>query len=268
MTPQAPSQPNLDDLLTRYLRRRTEAQQQGVASFDVGEVTPYDAGPVQPIDAKMAWDEAKMALAVGTHSAREAYSKAPPSWAQLVATHEPVVALALCVGNFPQLVRNFHQISHKADLASLRPQAGRAAVIPGLEAWVGKAEASEKPRNGCWPWACCDWPSSSRRPTASSRRTTRVFRRRRGAPGRMRRPPWSGIGATPRRRGNCGKRQEETVAVLFNRAMADLFLGRTEAARGELSRVIEQLPESSAWHHLAHLYLTLAQTPLKGLHYF
>jgi hypothetical protein len=47
--------------------------------------------------------------------------------------------------------------------------------------------------------------------------------------------------------------------VLFNRGMAALFLGESADARAALSRAVALLPESSAWHHLARLYLTLAE---------
>jgi tetratricopeptide (TPR) repeat protein len=53
--------------------------------------------------------------------------------------------------------------------------------------------------------------------------------------------------------------QEERAPVLFNRGMAALFLGRTAPAREALTRAAAMLPETSAWHHLARLYLTLSQ---------
>jgi hypothetical protein len=40
--------------------------------------------------------------------------------------------------------------------------------------------------------------------------------------------------------------------------MASLFLGRAAEARSALQQAVEQLPDTSAWHHLGHLYLTLA----------
>src|SRR5437762_807428 len=50
----------------------------------------------------------------------------------------------------------------------------------------------------------------------------------------------------------------ESVPVLFNRGMAALFTGRPAAARADLRRAVERLPESSGWHHLGRLYLALA----------
>jgi predicted Zn-dependent protease len=51
----------------------------------------------------------------------------------------------------------------------------------------------------------------------------------------------------------------ESVPVLFNRGMAALFLSRPAEARASLAQAAAQLPEDSAWHHLARLYLALAE---------
>src|SRR5207244_10792645 len=53
--------------------------------------------------------------------------------------------------------------------------------------------------------------------------------------------------------------QPDSAPVLFNRGMAALFLGQRGEARGWLRGAADQLPEASAWHHLARLYLTLAE---------
>ncbi len=53
--------------------------------------------------------------------------------------------------------------------------------------------------------------------------------------------------------------QPESVPVLFNRGMAALFLGESAEARACLGRAAAQLPEDGPWHHLARLYLALAE---------
>src|ERR1043166_2583991 len=103
MSHETPVQPNLNDLLTRYLAKQAEAQAAGIATYDQ-EVTPYEVGPVQPLDPKLAWDEALAAIG----SAQLERQQVPPHWSSLVAGHESLVAIAFCTGNFPQLMRNFH----------------------------------------------------------------------------------------------------------------------------------------------------------------
>jgi hypothetical protein len=51
----------------------------------------------------------------------------------------------------------------------------------------------------------------------------------------------------------------DSVPVRFNRGMAALFLGRSAEAATHLRAAVAGLPETSAWHHLASLYLTLAE---------
>src|SRR5262245_51107426 len=143
MTPEAPMQPKLDELMARYLNRQAGAHASGLATFDASEVAPYEAGPVQPIDPKPAWDEALTALA-HSHPSEARKLKAPPHWPQLVGSHEPVVALAWCVGNFPQLVRNFHQILHQANLAELKPSGGRPISAPALDDWCAQVAADKR----------------------------------------------------------------------------------------------------------------------------
>src|SRR3954467_1931845 len=140
MSNETPVQPKLGDLLARYLERQAEAHAAGVAT-ETGEVTAYEAGPVQPIDPKLAWDQARTALAC---EGPPVQTKAPPQWSALVASHEPAVALAFCAGNFPQLVRNFHMILQHADLTALRPVPGRPVAAPELTEWAGEVAAKKQ----------------------------------------------------------------------------------------------------------------------------
>src|SRR3974390_1910729 len=97
-------QPNLSSLLARYLQRQAAACNDGLAATDVaGEVVPHEVGPVQPIDAKPAWEEA--IAAAKFYGVDLQTLQAPPQWPYLVASTEPATALPFCLGNFPQLVR-------------------------------------------------------------------------------------------------------------------------------------------------------------------
>src|SRR6266446_2412858 len=132
-------QPDLAYLLSGYLKRQTDAHALGLATFELpGEVVPYEAGPVQPIDPCLAWTEAGAAARFLVPEAAAQSWQAPPSWPALVAGHEPTVALALCMGNFPQLVRDLHPLLQTASLTELRPGSGRPAVVPGLTEWAAQ----------------------------------------------------------------------------------------------------------------------------------
>ncbi len=97
-----PTPQPLADLFTEYLRGQMAAQAEGLGFADLeGQVVPHEAVPVQPVDPQLAWGDA---LAVVRHfpTQTEANWVVPPDWPALVAGHEPAVALAFCVGNFPQ----------------------------------------------------------------------------------------------------------------------------------------------------------------------
>lgn len=258
MSNETPVQPKLADLLSRYLDRQAGAHASGLAAFDAGEVTPYEAGPVQPIDPKPAWDEALTVLTQFQGGDTRPLA-APPHWAQLVANHEPVVALAWCVGNFPQLVRNFHQIIHQGNLTELRPSGGRAVNAPALTDWTQKVAAKKS-----FPEALLavgalrlakqfdeagslaktldgDVPQAWRAAWVNERAALAWHRGDAEEACRL----WAGA--------------DDSLPVRFNRGMAELFMGDPKAARETLAEVVQQIPETSAWHHLARLYLTLAQ---------
>ena len=166
-------QPNLGDLLARYLSKQADAHAVGIAAFD-GEVTPYEVGPLQPLDPKLAWDEALTVLSF-FGKAPIGRVKAPPHWAQLVGGHESALAIAFSVGNFPQLVRDFHKILTQpasndsasdvrpaaVDLADYVAQASEKKALPQM-----LIAASWKRAGG--------WPISLTRPIASLLLTTRM----------------------------------------------------------------------------------------------
>lgn len=252
MSHDTPVQPKLTDLLASYLAKQAEAQAAGIATYD-GEVTPYEVGPVQPLDPKLAWDESQTAVGAAQRQ------KAPPHWSALVAGHESTVAIAFCAGNFPQMMRNFHTILTETNLAKLRPEAGRPAAAPELAAWIemvarkpqfpqmllalgvlrlakhfAEAEAFIRTHDAAVP---AEWRTAWENEKAAV--------------------AWHGGRWDEARK--VWDTLEATVSVLFNRGMAALFTGDPVAAKQHLTAAVAQLPENSAWHHLGRLYLTMAQ---------
>src|SRR5579859_4533526 len=102
---------SLANLFTRYLQRQITAQADGLAILDPdGQALPHEAVPVQPVDPRLAWEDA---LAVVRHFLKggdKARWSVPPEWTALVAGQEPAIALAFCLGNFPQMVRNLQPL--------------------------------------------------------------------------------------------------------------------------------------------------------------
>lgn len=244
-------QPKLADLLAGFLEKQADAHAAGIATFD-HEVTPYEVGPVQPLDPKLAWDEGLVAVGVERQHA-------PPHWSALVANHESTVAIAFCAGNFPQLMRSFHTLLTEQNLTRLGTEAGRPANAPELAEWTAKiarhgrfpqmllaigvlrlarhfaeAEAFVQTHDANVP---AEW-----RAAWENEKAALAWHAGRHAEARK---MWDAL--------------EPTVPVLFNRGMAALFLDRPAEARSALGLAIGQLPETGAWHHLGRLYLALAE---------
>jgi hypothetical protein len=254
-------QPNLSSLLARYLQRQAEAQAQGLTvPAPAGAVVPHEVSPVQPIDAKPAWEEA-IAVMRFYDKGDETVLQPPPSWPELVGAHEPATALAFCVGNFPQMVRNFQALIDTANLKDLRP--GNAArnnegEMSALAEWAQQNSFAKKPPH-----------------LLLALGALRLAKQFDAADGIVHSndakvpPSWHDAWANEKaaltwERGQnddalaCWQGMQASVPILFNRGMAALFCGRAAEAKKPLTEAVDQLPETSGWHHLGRLYLALA----------
>jgi tetratricopeptide (TPR) repeat protein len=260
-TSDKPVQPSLQELLADYLSRQTAAHGAGLGPAAVGgEVEPFEAVPAQPVDPRLAWDEARAVLRFFGSGNEGRDCKAPAEWPGLVAGREPAAALAFCVGNFPQLVRALHPLLHAANLEALREAPGRPITVSLLFDEVRRGQ--EQP----FPQVLV---------TLGALRLARQFdeaeallQRRRGQVPAEWAAAWANEeAALAWHRGRAEEAaarwqpQPESVPVLFNRGMAALFLGRRAEARAALRQATAQLPEDGGWHHLGRLYLALAEMP-------
>jgi tetratricopeptide (TPR) repeat protein len=242
----------LTELFTRYLERQMAAQAQGLGFPEPdGDVVPHEAVPVQPVDPQLAWQDTQRVL--GCFGLASHRLDVVPDWAVLVSAQEPVVALAFSLGNFPQMVRNFHALL-TADPAALRLLPARSLPAPAL-----------------WEWARQASSAGELLLAAGVLRLARHFDEAAELLARAARLPaeWQPLRANEEaalawHRGRCDEAaalwqtQNATVPVLFNRGMAALSLGQPAAAREALTQAVAELPDTSAWHHLGHLYLALA----------
>jgi hypothetical protein len=244
-----PTPQSLADLFTQYLQKQVTTQAQGLGIADtLGEVTPYDAVPVRPVDPALAWEDAR---AVQAFFPEVPANLTPPAdWSALVAAQEPVVAVPFCLGNFPQLVRNLHPFLAGEDLQALG--AGPTAPLPAA--------------------TLLDWAQALSDPGARllGAAVLRLARHFDVAAAMLASVPASAARANEEaalawQRGQTQeaeaswKQQAPSVLVLFNRGLAALFLGHPPAARESFTQAVDRLPETSAWHHLGRLYLTLAR---------
>lgn len=254
---------SVTDLFKQYLQRQMAAHVQGLGFADPdGLVVPHEAVPIQPVDPRLAWEDALAVVRWRNEEAAVAATswETPPEWPSLVAAQEPAIALAFCVGNFPQLVRNLQPLLAGGDLSALRPP---------------DELGNEGRRPAAAPAVLLEWANTVHRYpqlllAAGVLRLTRRFKEasqlldsQSDVPAEWRVLRANEEAALAWHRGHADaaltlwQAQKPTVPVLFNRGMAALFLGRPAEARGDLDKAVVQLPETSAWHHLGHLYLAL-----------
>lgn len=254
------SQPGLADLFAQYLRRQTTAQAAGLAPDELGsEVVPFEAAPIQPVDAGTAWKDALTALTVDRPGIDRTACAVPPDWPSLVAGQEPALGLPLCICNFPQAVRSLHSLLESAAWSGFPPTAARPISAPALLAWAGKF--TRKPQ---FPEALI---------ALGALRLAKQFALAEELLAlRAEQIPIDWRGAWDNERAGLAwhqgrteeavrlwQSQAETVPVLFNRGMAALFTGQPEDAQSSLSEAVRGLPEENSWHHLGKLYLALAE---------
>ena len=255
MSHEPPAPPKLADLMARYLAKQADAHAAGVSAPEC-EVLPYEAGPVQPVDPKLAWDETLLVLTAFDPALAVRGGQAPPHWSTLVVSHEPVVALACGLGNFPQMVRDFHQILPTADLTALRPVPGRPVAAPLLLDWAAKADTPVARLLALGALRLAKQYDVAERYAADHDAVIPAGYRAAWENERAALAWHAGRADTARAR---WQTLPDRAPVLFNRGMADLFLGRPADARPALEAAVAALPEKSAWHHLGRLYLTLAE---------
>lgn len=250
------AQPKLNDLLARFLKNQAAAQDAGLGIATSGEVVPFEASPAQPVDPKAAWDAATAVLSfVDSKNG----AKAPPHWSQLVATHEPEVALPFCLGNFPQLMRNFHAILHKAKLSELRPGSARTSNQPGLADWANQVAAKAQFPDVLVAAACLRLANDFDAAEKILRNVETTTPKAWLAASRNEQASLAWYQGRAEDALRLWEAERASVPVLFNRGMAALFRDRPSDAVQPLTKAVSQLPETNSWHHLGRLYLVLAQ---------
>lgn len=250
--------PSVVDLFRDYLRRQMSAQAEGLGLADPdGQVVPHEAVSMQPADPRLAWEDALAVVDLFVTGDRAPRREVPSDWPSLVAAQEPAIALAFCIGNFPQMVRNLQPLLAAGDLTALRQPAVRpVSVPPNLLQWTNKLHGYPQ------MFLAAGVLRLARRFEEASA----LLKLQGDAP-----ESWLALRANEEaalawQRGQAKEalalwqRQKTSVPVLFNRGMASLFLGRPTEARTALSQAVDHIPETSAWHHLGQLYLTLAAT--------
>jgi hypothetical protein len=255
-TPATP--PTLAALTAGFLSRIEDAETLAAAADALGDVEPHEVSVGYRAEPRLAWQESLEVLAA--FGVKVSPIPAPGDWGGLVARQDGLAALPFALANYPQRVRDLGTLLQTADLADLLPPpAEPTPVSTGLLKWGAKHVEA-----GNLPHALI---------AAANFRAARDFDRAADTLATMKRTvgaEWQPMLANEEaalfwHRGEYAKAadlweaQPDSVPVRFNRGMAALFLGRPAEAREHLKAAVAGLSETSAWHHLAGLYLTLAE---------
>jgi hypothetical protein len=244
-------------LFTQYLQRRTTDHEAGFGGTETGvEVVPFEAVPVQPIDARLAWTESQAALRFFNPKIELRSIAVAPDWADVVATQEPAQSLAFALGNFPQAVRHLNPLLQSPTLAALKPAPSSARSLPALATWASQQNRFPQVIHAL----------GVLRLAKQFDRAAELVKRHQGDVPAEWRGAWANEqAALAWHQGQTDKAaalwqsQEISAPVLFNRGMAALFTDQPREARTWLTQAVGQIPEESSWHHLGRLYLALAE---------
>src|SRR5437763_4133645 len=132
-------QPDLAGLLSRYLHEQASAHQAGLAYAETGDVVPHEAAVAQPVDPRLAWEEACAVIRYFLPQQDLRSWSVPADWSLLVACQESIAALPLCLGNFPQQVRDLPGLFRSAPLSAPNASDHPSSAPASLLAWAEKA---------------------------------------------------------------------------------------------------------------------------------
>jgi tetratricopeptide (TPR) repeat protein len=156
----------------------------------------------------------------------------------------------MAAGNFPQRVRDLHPLLTKFNPTELRPSGSQPPTpgLAGLRGWIAKNAKTQTLLAAGVSRVIGDFDTveallaSDQSVNAANERAALLWHRGRCDEALA---AWTAMAETP--------------AVLFNRGMAQLFLGNTGEAKKTLTKAIAALPETSGWNALAKLYLAVAE---------
>lgn len=240
------AQPTIEDLMVRFFAARSDAAAAAVETGE-SEVEPHEVAAGFRVDPRAAWLDANAAQTLGGNAPPPAV-QLPTEWAALVAQPGAAFAVPMAAGHFPQRVKDLQPLLVKFAPAELRPSGSQGATpgFAGLRNWLAKNGAANPRVASGIARTLGDFDTAANllAGAAASENDRAALLWQKGACAEAL-TAWEALPESP--------------AVLFNRGMARLFMGRTADARAPLQQAVEAIPEASGWHALARLYLAVAE---------
>ncbi|HEV3145865.1 MAG TPA: hypothetical protein VGZ47_18390, partial [Gemmataceae bacterium] len=182
----------------------------------------------------------------------------PPGWAALVQHPASVPAVTFAAGSYPQLVRDLPELIRTHPRARLL-QLHTSYDVTGIDTWATRAAEKKN--------IVSAFVGAGILSVAGQFDAARIILEslRGQLPAEWKPALANEDAAMAWQSGQHEKAYEswkklpDSAPVCFNRGMAALFLDRGDEAKGHLKQAVSLLPEDNAWHHLARLYLALAE---------
>jgi tetratricopeptide (TPR) repeat protein len=248
--------PSIDELMVGFLNRAEENESLAAVLSEMGEVEPHEVAVGYRTEPRSAWLESLAVLKHFGTASTQPY--APAEWASLVARTESVAGLPMAVGNYPQRVRDLTKLLAKTNLLSLICPVESRPVPQSLRKWAESMEAQGN-LNGIVAVGVLRFAGDL---NAAEEMLVRLKAKARIEQLDLIENEQAAIfwqqGKTEAAI-SIWRELSDSIPVLFNRGMAALFLNQKQEARECLKKVLAQLPNSNSWHHLAGLYLALAE---------
>jgi tetratricopeptide (TPR) repeat protein len=253
MTTPIATPPSLSDLTLRLVSRC-----EGGAELLTGDVVPHEVAVGFRVEPRLAWTEALAALSC---FGRDIHASAMPGeWAGHVARQSSEAAVPMALGAFPQRVNDVAPFFRSESLESLLPNNTVSTPLSvRWNAWERSLTAKGDAGSLLLAAGVCRAIGDFDRASAILEQvapieTSAVLLNEQAALlwQRGRRDQALAV----------WNAAEPTPPVQFNRGMAELFLGRPDRALPALRAAAQALPEGDGWHHLANLYVALAESRL------
>ena len=249
--------PSIAELTVRLLARTDTAD--ALAAVAISEVEPHEVAVALRTEPRQSWQEGLAVLKTFVVSAPMDISQ-PVEWASLIVRRGLSHSLPFALCNFPQQVRDLNPLLQTKDLSKLQSAETEAAAASiGLRNW-----ANQHIRKGTFPQALIG--CALLRAAGDYDAAAAALSGLRGCtPAEWQAALTNEEAALLWER---GERQQaaqlwaglpENSAVLLNRGMAALFMNKPAQARENLRKAVANLKDSEPWHHLASLYLALAE---------
>src|SRR5262249_31294649 len=252
------AQPKLAELMTRFLNQRAEDRKAGWPEMPVDEVELHEAAFAPQVEPRTAWEEAMGALRLLGPDTTTFGNALPPGWAAFIQHPVSMPAVVFAAGKYPPLVRDL------PELIRAKPRIGRLISraeydVAGMESWATQATGKNNPVSAMLGAGILRLGGHF----GAARKILDILR------GQLPKA-WQPALANEEIAldWHSGHYEEayakwrqlpDSAPVCFNRGMGALFLDRADDAKIHLKQAIGLLPEDNAWHHLARLYLALAE---------